>query len=148
VRFDPSPPENLDFEGRLYRTLHALDARPFLTGEALEDACTGRDPETNRVLVHFDLALVLRAGALPAPLELLEQSTVGPSHGQDSNDKGRTAGLVGLALVVLIMIGYYGVAGVLAVLALSAYVVLVLGGLAAVGANLSPFPGWRGSSSR
>ena len=84
-----------------------------------------------------DLALVLRAGALPAPLRILEERTVGPSLGQDSVDQGKIAGIIGVLLVVLIMSTYYRVAGILAVVALSVYVMLVLGGLAAFGATLT-----------
>ena len=90
-----------------------------------------------------DLALVLRAGALPAPLRILEERTVGPSLGQDSIDQGRVAGMVGLAAVLVIMIVYYKTAGALALLALAAYVLLVLGGLAAINANLT-LPGIAG----
>ncbi|TVR56356.1 MAG: protein translocase subunit SecD [Gemmatimonadales bacterium] len=84
-----------------------------------------------------DLALVLRAGALPAPLRVMEERTVGPSLGQDSIDQGRLAGIIGLFLVVLVMIGYYKLTGVLAIAALSVYVVLVMGGLVALGATLT-----------
>ena len=84
-----------------------------------------------------DLALVLRAGALPAPVEIVEERTVGPSLGQDSIEQGEIAGIVGLILVVVIMISYYRMAGLMAVGALAVYVVLVLGGLAGIGAALS-----------
>ncbi len=90
-----------------------------------------------------DLALVLRAGALPAPLEIIEERTVGPSLGEDSIRKGSLAGIVGLVLVVLIMMSYYRLAGVLAVVALAVYVTLVLGGLAAIEATLT-LPGIAG----
>jgi len=90
-----------------------------------------------------DLALVLRAGALPAPLRILEERTVGPSLGQDSIDQGRVAGMVGLAAVLVIMLVYYKAAGALALFALGAYVLLVLGGLAALNANLT-LPGIAG----
>ena len=90
-----------------------------------------------------DLALVLRAGALPAPLRIIEERTVGASLGQDSIEEGMTAGIIGLLLVVVIMIAYYRVSGILAVLALSFYVVLVLGGLAALNATLT-LPGIAG----
>jgi preprotein translocase subunit SecD len=90
-----------------------------------------------------DLALVLRAGALPAPLKVVEERTVGPSLGQDSVNKGFIAGLVGLAGVVVIMIGYYRLAGVLAVIALSLYSLYTLGALAAMDAVLT-FPGIAG----
>ena len=90
-----------------------------------------------------DLALVLRAGALPAPLRTMEKRTVGPSLGQDSIEQGRIAGIVGLILVVAIMILYYRTAGALAVLALAIYLVLVLGGLATLNATLT-LPGIAG----
>ncbi len=90
-----------------------------------------------------DLALVLRAGALPAPLRIMEERSVGPSLGSDSIEKGELAGIVGLVLVVFIMIGYYRVSGALAVSALVVYVAMVLGGLSAFGANLT-LPGIAG----
>jgi protein-export membrane protein SecD len=90
-----------------------------------------------------DLALVLRAGALPAPLRIIEERTVGPSLGQDSVDKGFRAGLIGIALVVVVMVSYYRLAGVLAVTALSLYVIYVLGTLAGLNAVLT-FPGIAG----
>jgi len=90
-----------------------------------------------------DLALVLRAGALPAPLVILEERTVGPSLGQDSIDRGRIAGLIGMVAVVLIMTLYYRGAGVLAVMALGVYAALVMGGLAAFNAVLT-LPGMAG----
>jgi protein-export membrane protein SecD len=90
-----------------------------------------------------DLALVLRAGALPAPIEIVEERSVGPSLGQDSIDRGRIAGLIGLSLVVLIMLGYYRFSGVMAVTALCMYVLFVLAGLAGIGATLT-LPGIAG----
>lgn len=80
-----------------------------------------------------DLALVLRAGSLARPLEIVEQRSVGPSLGQDSIDQGKVAGIIGIVAVVLIMMFYYRFAGVMAVAALIAYVLLVLGGLASIG---------------
>ena len=90
-----------------------------------------------------DLALVLRAGALPAKLRVMEERTVGPSLGQDSIDRGKIAGVIAMVGVLLIMILYYKAAGVLAVLALGVYSMLVLGGLAAIGATLT-LPGMAG----
>jgi preprotein translocase subunit SecD len=90
-----------------------------------------------------DLALVLRAGALPAPLQIIEERTVGPSLGSDSVEAGELAGIVGLILVVLVMVTYYRTAGALAVGALVVYVILVLGGLAAFDAKLT-LPGIAG----
>jgi len=74
-----------------------------------------------------DLALVLRAGALPAPIRIVEQRSVGPALGQDSIDKGKLAGIIGLVLVMLIMLGIYRVAGFLAIMALGVYVAMVMG---------------------
>ena len=90
-----------------------------------------------------DLALVLRAGALPAKLRILEERTVGPSLGQDSIDRGKIAGIIGMVTVVIVMILYYKTAGLLAVMALGVYTLLVLGGLAAIGATLT-LPGIAG----
>ncbi len=179
---------------QLYRRLYALENRAFMTGEALEDATAGRDPQFNKTIVSFelnraggrtfervtgehigdriaivlddevysapvvqsrigargqielgqaplqeanDLALVLRAGALPAPLEIIEQRTVGPSLGADSIVKGQIAAIVGVLVVIAIMVGYYRVAGALAIVALGVYTLLVLGGMAAVNATLT-----------
>ena len=90
-----------------------------------------------------DLALVLRAGALPAPLLIVEERSVGPSLGRDSIDKSVVAAAVGIGLVILIMVGYYRFAGILAVLALGLHVLFTLGGLAALGATLT-LPGMAG----
>ncbi|MBI4539046.1 MAG: protein translocase subunit SecD [Gemmatimonadetes bacterium] len=179
---------------RTYRRLFVLEREPFLTGDMLENAVAGRDPQFNQAQVQFtltrrggrifedvtaqhigdfiaivldgevtsapvvrdrigargqiemgqapmeearDLALVLRAGALPAPLKVMEQRSVGPSLGRDSIQQGRIAGIVGLTLVLLIMMLYYRMAGVLSVLALGVYTMLLLGGLAAFNATLT-----------
>lgn len=90
-----------------------------------------------------DLALVLRAGALPAPITIVEERTVGPSLGQDSIEKGIRAGLVGALLVIVIMVLYYRVAGLLAVVGLGFYVLFTLGGLASFAATLT-LPGLAG----
>ena len=90
-----------------------------------------------------DLALVLRAGALPAPLQVIEERTIGPSLGKDSIDAGIRAGIVGVVLVILIMIVYYRLSGVLAVSALGLYVVLTLAGLSVFGFTLT-LPGLAG----
>lgn len=64
------------------------------------------------------LATVLRAGALPAPVKIIEERTVGPSLGDDSIKKGFTASLIGVLFVVLFMIVYYGFSGLIADIAL------------------------------
>jgi len=180
---------------RNYNRIFVLEEDAFLTGDQLEDAVAGRDPQFNQSQVQFtlsraggrqfarftgahvgdylaivldgevmsapvirdriggrgqiemgqgtpleearDLALVLRAGALPARINIIEERTVGPSLGYDSIRQGQVAGLVGIALVVVVMIAYYGMAGVLAVGALGVYVILVLGGLAGIDATLT-----------
>ena len=90
-----------------------------------------------------DLALVLKAGALPAPLQIVEERSVGPTLGRDSIQKGITAGVTGIAIVILIMLFYYRLAGLLAVSALGLYVLFTLGGLAGLGATLT-LPGVAG----
>ena len=90
-----------------------------------------------------DLALTLRSGALPAPIEYLEERTVGPSLGQDSIQAGVRASIVGLALVVLFMLFYYRGSGVNAVVALLLNMILMLAGLILFGATLT-LPGIAG----
>ena len=90
-----------------------------------------------------DLAVVLRAGSLPAPVVVLEQSTVGPSLGQESIDMGVNATLIGGALVVVFMAIYYGWSGIVANVMLVLDVVLILAGMAAFGATLT-LPGIAG----
>jgi preprotein translocase subunit SecD len=193
--------EVLSRAGRSYRTLYAVEDRPIITGEELQDAKALRDPLTNQSVVTFtlsrrggriferetgrhvndymaiildgrvvgqppviksqigqrgqielgakplqdaqDLALVLKAGALPAPLTIIEERTIGPSLGQDSIKDGIHAGVVGVALVILIMVGYYRLSGALAVAALGLYVVFTLAGLAGFGFTLT-LPGLAG----
>ena len=193
--------EVLSRAGRSYRTLYAVEDRPIITGEYLQDAKATRDPLTNQSVVNFvlsrrggriferetgrhvndymaiildgrvqgqppviksqigqrgqielgakplqdaqDLALVLKAGALPAPLTIIEERSIGPSLGQDSIKDGIRAGIVGVALVVLIMVTYYRLSGVLAVAALAFYVVFTLAGLAGFGFTLT-LPGLAG----
>ena len=82
-----------------------------------------------------DLAIVLRAGALPAPVEIVEERTVGPSLGKDSIQQGITSFIVGGALVLVFMIAYYKGAGLVAVAALgfnALYMLAVLAGFQAV----------------
>jgi preprotein translocase subunit SecD len=90
-----------------------------------------------------DLAIVLRAGALPAPVRIIEQRTVGPSLGQDSIKQGIIATLISAALVVLFMIFYYRVAGMVADIALILNIVLTMATLAIFRATLT-LPGIAG----
>jgi preprotein translocase subunit SecD len=90
-----------------------------------------------------DLAIVLRAGALPAPVKILEERTVGPSLGQDSINQGLKAALVGGLAVIVFMALYYGLAGVIADLAVILNVFFIMAGLAALSATLT-LPGIAG----
>ncbi len=90
-----------------------------------------------------DLALVLRAGALPAPVVVEEERTVGPSLGRDSVTKGIRSGLLGALLVFVFMPVYYLLAGLISSVALLIYILITLGTLAAFHATLT-LPGIAG----
>lgn len=90
-----------------------------------------------------DLAIVLRAGSLPAPVKILENRTVGPSLGQDSIDKGIKSIWVGAVLVVLAMIIYYQLSGIVAVTALILNLIFITAMLSMFGATLT-LPGLAG----
>ena len=90
-----------------------------------------------------DLAIVLRAGALPAPVKIIANVTVGPSLGQDSIRMGLRATLVGAALVVLFMVFYYRVSGVVADFALLLNIIMLMGTLSWLRATLT-LPGIAG----
>lgn len=90
-----------------------------------------------------DLALVLRAGALPVQLDFLEQRTVGPSLGADSINKARFAAIIGCVLVFGFILVYYRVSGVFAVVTLGLNVLIVLAMLVGLGATLT-LPGIAG----
>jgi preprotein translocase subunit SecD len=90
-----------------------------------------------------DLALLLRAGALPAPLTILEERSVGPGLGADSIAAGKIASVVGLVLVVVFMILAYGLFGLMADLALVVNMILIAGALSVLQATLT-LPGIAG----
>ena len=90
-----------------------------------------------------DLAIILRAGSLPAPVNILENRTVGPSLGQDSIDKGIKSIWVGAMLVILAIIIYYQLSGIVAVIALSLNLVFITAMLSLFGATLT-LPGLAG----
>ena len=90
-----------------------------------------------------ELALVLRAGALPMPIEVVEERNVSASLGEDSIRQGRTAFIIGIVGVIIVMMIYYRAAGILAVGALLTYVIFMLGGLAGLDATLT-LPGIAG----
>ncbi len=90
-----------------------------------------------------DLAIVLRAGALPAPVKILEERTVGPSLGADSIRKGLISMLIGGILVVVFMVLYYRMSGLIADVALALNILLIGAGLAGFQATLT-LPGIAG----
>lgn len=90
-----------------------------------------------------DLAALLRAGALPAPLTVIEERTVGADLGADAIEKGLNTGLVGFGLVFAFMVALYGRWGLVANLALTLNVLLTLGALSLLGATLT-LPGIAG----
>ena len=90
-----------------------------------------------------DLAIVLRAGALPANAPIVEDRTVGPSLGRDSIEQGRKAALIGLAIVMVFMVLYYGLSGLVANFALFLNLVFVMAILAGFGGTLT-LPGIAG----
>jgi preprotein translocase subunit SecD len=116
-------------EAAVIRDRIGANGRIELSGKTLEEA--------------NDLALVLRAGALPAPLHVVEQHTIGPSLGSDSIAEGVRASVLAVGFVLLVMGVYYGLSGLLAVGALGLYVLYCLGGLAAFGFTLT-LPGLAG----
>ncbi|MEW8190224.1 MAG: protein translocase subunit SecD [Candidatus Thiodiazotropha endolucinida] len=90
-----------------------------------------------------DLALLLRAGALAAPIEIVEERTIGPSLGQDSIDQGFKSVMIGLALVMVFMAIYYRIFGLVADLALVMNLVLIVAILSMLQATLT-LPGIAG----
>lgn len=90
-----------------------------------------------------ELALLLRAGALPAPLNVIEERTVGPDLGSDSISMGITTGIIGALLVLLFMLAIYGSWGLIASLSLTLNIGLIFGVLSLLGATLT-LPGIAG----
>jgi len=122
-----------------------LDGQPI-------SAPTVREPITNGQAVitgNFtakeaqDLAVLLRSGALPVSLKVMEKRSIGPTLGADSLDKSLKAGLVGLIAILVFMIGYYRLPGLIADLSPVIYTMLVLGTMAILDAVLT-LPGIAG----
>ncbi|MDR2162077.1 MAG: protein translocase subunit SecD [Desulfovibrio sp.] len=117
-----------------------VHSAPVIKGEILGEAWISggfTQPQAN------DLALVLRAGSLPAPVSVLEERTVGPSLGQESIDKGILAAGVGGVAVLLFMLAYYGFSGLVADIMLLLDIALIFAGMALLGATLT-LPGIAG----
>ncbi|MAQ71017.1 MAG: protein translocase subunit SecD [Alphaproteobacteria bacterium] len=104
-----------------------------------EEICGGAAQISGNFTIQetTDLSLLLRAGALPAPLKIVEERTVGPTLGQDSVDAGQIAGALGLGAVLIFMIVSYGLFGVFAALALAINMVLIFAILSWLQATLT-----------
>jgi len=139
-RFAQATQENV---GKLFaivldgRVISAPNIRePILTGSGIiSGGFTTQEAQ--------DLALLLRAGALPAPLVILEERSVGPGLGADSIRAGEFAAVLGMILVVVFMAGAYGLFGMMANVALIANLVMILAALSALQATLT-LPGIAG----
>ena len=90
-----------------------------------------------------DLAVLLRAGALPAPLNIIEERSVGPGLGADSISSGKIASIIGMICVCVFMILFYGVFGIIANISLIANLFLIVSLLGTIGATLT-LPGIAG----
>ena len=147
----------LDNEGgRKFRTETAKHIQDYMA-IVLDDRVMGRPPVIQsaigtrgqitlgrgNVQQAQDLALVLRAGALPVRLKVADVRSIGASLGEDAIRQGLSAGALGLAIVVLIMVVYHRFSGMLAVLGLMFYSLVTLAMLAAFGATLT-LPGIAG----
>jgi len=123
----------------------ALDGKVSSAPQIKERIPNGRSSITGMKDIDEakDLVIVLRAGALPARLESIEERTVGPSLGQDSIQKGKISALIGLLLVVVFMVIYYKLSGIVADVALVLNIVFILAVLAAFHATLT-LPGVAG----
>jgi preprotein translocase subunit SecD len=142
--------------GRRFRTETARHIQDYMA-IVLDDRVMGRPPVIqsaigNRGQITMgnrdlqaaqDLALVLRAGALPVPLKVAEVRSIGASLGQDAIQEGMRAGILGIVLVIIIMIVYYRFSGFLAVIGLAFYTLVTLAVLAGFDAVLT-LPGIAG----
>jgi len=139
-RFADATQENV---GKLFAIV--LDDKVISAPVIREPILGGRGIISGRFTVQEaqDLALLLRAGALPAPLKILEERTVGPGLGADSVQAGKIASILGLVFVVIFMAAAYGLFGVMADVALIANLILILAVLSGLQATLT-LPGIAG----
>lgn len=117
-----------------------------ISAPVIREAITGGSGQISgnfTVQSASDLAILLRAGALPAPLTIIEERTVGPGLGQDSINAGISAAYFGMVLVIIFMIVTYGLFGLFANLAVAVNVGMILGILSFLGATLT-LPGIAG----
>jgi preprotein translocase subunit SecD len=137
--------ERVTGENTKKRMAIILDGKAYSAPVIQDKIAGGRAQITGRYSADEarDLAVVLRAGALPAPVNVMEQRTVGPSLGQESIDNGVMSVLVACVTIALFMLVYYGFSGVVANVALVFNVLLIMAGLAMFGATLT-LPGIAG----
>jgi protein-export membrane protein SecD len=117
-----------------------------ISAPVIREAITGGSAQISgsaNAQAATDLALLLRAGALPAPLTVIEEQSVGPELGADSIRAGAISLVVGFVLVILFMAGAYGLFGWFANIALVANLVMMMGILSLIGATLT-LPGMAG----
>ena len=129
--------------GRLFAII--LDGKVISAPQIREPILGGTGQISGKFTVQSanDLAVLLRAGALPAALTIVEERTVGPGLGQDSIEAGKISAIVGSILVVAFMIAAYGFLGWIANVALVVNVMLLIAILSAIGATLT-LPGIAG----
>jgi len=137
--------ERITGENVRKRLAIVLDGNVYSTPVIQEKISGGRASITGRFTVDeaHDLAVVLRAGSLPAPVFVMEERTVGPSLGQESIEKGVRSAVIGGALVIIFMVFYFGFAGIVANIVLAFNIILIVAGLAGFGATLT-LPGIAG----
>ena len=137
--------ERITGENVKKRLAIVLDGRIY-SAPVIQEKISGGEARITGRFTHeeaHDLAIILRAGALPAPVHIIEERTVGPSLGIESIRKGILSIIVGGILVIVFMIIYYKGAGLIADIALILNIVLIAGGLAAFQATLT-LPGIAG----
>lgn len=140
TRFGQATQENV---GRLFAII--LDDQVISAPQIREPILGGTGQISGSFTVQSanDLAVLLRAGALPATLTVVEERTVGPGLGQDSIDAGMAAAVIGSILVVIFMFCAYGFLGLIANVALMVNVVMLIAILSVLGATLT-LPGIAG----
>jgi preprotein translocase subunit SecD len=138
-RFGPFTEQNIGHQLAIVLE-HKIESAPNINGKIEDQGMI--EGNFSQEAAH-DLALVLRAGALPADIKYLEQRTVGPSLGQDSIRHGVQASILSLVVVMIFMVFYYRLSGVNAVLALILNLLLLLAALSLFGATLT-LPGIAG----
>jgi SecD/SecF fusion protein len=139
-RFGEVTAENV---GKLFAII--LDGKVISAPRIMSPITGGSGQISGRFTVEQanNLAILLRAGALPAKLTIVEERTVGPGLGQDSIDAGKRAAYVGAVLVASYMLVTYGIFGVFANIALFVHISLIFAGLVLLGATLT-LPGIAG----